>query len=55
MVYWQLRDNQSQEQRIGAGYDVTSQSRLTFYQHINTIVSVEQYLGVIVDLCQCVT
>ncbi len=47
---WQLRDNQTQEQRMAAGYDVTAQARLPFYQHINTSVSVEQYFGDSVDL-----
>ncbi|HDU4297631.1 TPA: YchO/YchP family invasin [Klebsiella variicola subsp. variicola] len=47
---WQLRDNQTQEQRMAAGYDVTAQARLPFYQHINTSVSVEQYFGDNVDL-----
>lgn len=47
---WQLRDNQTQDQRMAAGYDVTAQARLPFYQHINTSVSVEQYFGDNVDL-----
>lgn len=47
---WQLRDNQTQEQRMAAGYDVTAQAQLPFYQHINTSVSVEQYFGDSVDL-----
>jgi hypothetical protein len=33
---WQLRENQTQEQRMAAGYDVTAQARLPFYEHINT-------------------
>ncbi|HHO0409660.1 TPA: YchO/YchP family invasin [Klebsiella quasipneumoniae] len=47
---WQLRENQTQEQRMAAGYDVTAQARLPFYEHINTSVSVEQYFGDSVDL-----
>ncbi|HBX2117971.1 YchO/YchP family invasin [Klebsiella aerogenes] len=47
---WQLRENQTQEQRMAVGYDVTAQARLPFYQHINTSVSVEQYFGDNVDL-----
>ncbi len=35
---------------MAAGYDVTAQARLPFYQHINTSVSVEQYFGDSVDL-----
>ena len=46
---WQLRENQTQEQRMAVGYDVTA-ARLPFYQHINTSVSVEQYFGDSVDL-----
>jgi hypothetical protein len=31
---------------MASGYDVTAQARLPFYQHINTSVSVEQYLAI---------
>lgn len=46
---WQERST-TQEQRMARGYDLTTQMRMPFYQHLNTSVSVEQYFGDRVDL-----
>ncbi len=40
----------TQEQRMARGYDLTARMRMPFYQHLNTSVSVERCL-VIVLIC----
>ncbi|MGK0599568.1 YchO/YchP family invasin [Yokenella regensburgei] len=42
--------NDTQQQRMARGYDLTAQARLPFYQYLNTSVSLEQYFGDSVDL-----
>ncbi len=41
----------TQEQRMARGYDLTARMRMPFYQHLNTSVSVEQNILVIVLIC----
>ncbi len=50
LASWQDGDNETLEQRLARGYDITAQAWLPFYRHINTSLSFEKYYGNSVDL-----
>lgn len=50
LASWQDGDNETLEQRLARGYDITAQAWLPFYRHIITSLSFEKYYGNSVDL-----